>query len=154
MDFLGPITPHSKNGSVYILLAVDYFSRFLFAHATIRNTGEAVVDFLENNITKIFGWPIAFYVENGSHFVKGKLPTKLKAVGTRLISAPVTNPRSVGLAERYVQLILAGLRAIIAAGSDMDRWDEYLDAVVNAINTRVLKVHQYTPAQLFIGFNT
>lgn len=24
---------------------------------------------------------------------------------------------------------------------------------VNAINTRVLKVHQYTPAQLFIGFN-
>ena len=154
MDFLGPITPDSKNGSVYILLAVDYFSRFLFAHATIRNTGEAVVDFLENNITKIFGWPIAFYVDNGSHFVKGKLPTKLKEVGTRLISAPVTNPRSVGLAERYVQLIVAGLRAIIAAGSDMDRWDEYLDAVVNAINTRVLKVHQYTPAQLFIGFNT
>ena len=154
MDFLGPITPHSKNGSVYILLAVDYFSRFLFAHATIRNTGEAVVDFLENNITKIFGWPIAFYVDNGSHFVKGKLLIKLREVGTRLISAPVTNRRSVGLAERYVQLILAGLRAVIAARNAMDRWDEYLDTIVNAINTRVLKVHQYTPAQLFIGFNT
>ena len=153
MDFLGPITPHSKNGSVYILLAVDYFSRFLFAHATIRSTGEAVVEFLEN-IAKIFGWPIAFYVDNGSHFVKGKLPIKLREVGTRLITAPVTNPRSVGLAERYVQLILAGLRAIIAAGNAMDRWDEYLDTVVNAINTRVFKVHQYTPAQLFIGFNT
>ena len=152
MDFLGPITPHSKNGSVYILLAVDYFSRFLFAHVTIRNTGEAVVEFLENS-AKIFGWPIAFYVDNGSHFVKGKLPVKLREVGTRLISAPVMNPRSVGLAERYVQLILAGLRAVVAAGSDMDRWDEYLDTIVNAINTRVLKVHPYTPAQLFISFN-
>lgn len=34
MDFLGPISPHSRSGSIYIILAVDYFSRFLFAHAT------------------------------------------------------------------------------------------------------------------------
>ena len=67
--------------------------------------------------------------------------TRLSTSLQRLISAPVTNPRSVGLAERYVQLILAGLPAIIATGNAMDCWDEYLDTVVNAINTRVLKVH-------------
>ena len=97
MDFVGPISPHSVNGSVYIILTVDYFSRYLFAHATKRNTGEAVVEFLSSKVAKTFGWPLAFYVDNGSHFVKGKLPSKLKEVGTKLFNAPITNPRSVGL---------------------------------------------------------
>ena len=126
MDFVGPITPHSKNGSVYIILAVDYFSRYLFDHASTRSTGAVVVEFLKH-LSRTFGWPLACYVHNGSHFVKGELPKLLKEMGTLLFTAPVTNPRSVGLSERYVQLILAGLRTRIAAdvtNSDaMERWD-------------------------------
>ena len=155
MDFIGPITPNSRNGSVYILVVVDYFSRYLFAHATKRSTGTAVVEFLRN-ITKVFGWPLAMYTDNGSHFVKGELPGILKSMGTLHFAAPITNPRSVGLAERYVQLVLTGLRTQIAACDDrsaMERWDEFLDSVVFAINTRVLRVHGYTPSQLFLGFN-
>lgn len=153
MDFLGPITPNSRSGSVYIIIAVDYFSRYLFAHATQRNNGDTVVRFLEERIARTFGWPLAFYVDNGSHFVGGKLPAKLKSVGTKMFTAPVSNPSSVGLAERYVQLILAGLRVRVQDTSTMDRWDEFLDEVVHAINTRVLRIHGYTPAQLFVGFN-
>ena len=189
MDFLGPISPHSRSGSIYIILAVDYFSRFLFAHATQRNTGEAVVRFLEDRIVRVFGWPLAFYCDNGSHFVKGLLPEKLKQAGVKLFTAPVSNPQSVGLAERYVQLVLAGLRAVIQAEiqrqfeykqaqpaqaqpkklqsnskqsksglvqdaiDPMSCWDEYLDGVVHAINTRILAVHGFTPSQLLLGFN-
>ena len=151
MDFLGPITPNSRSGSVYVLLVVDYFSRYLFAYATTSSTGAAVVEFVQR-ITRTFGWPLAFYVDNRSHFVKGDFPKVLKQAGTRLLTAPITNPRSVGLAERYVQLILAGLWARVAAEArkkdDMDsmgRWDKYLDSVVYAFNTRVLRVHGYTP---------
>ena len=57
-------------------------------------------------------------------------------------------------------MILAELRVVIEAhhiknsSSDvMQRWDEYLDTVVQAINTRVLKVHGDTPLQLLLGFN-
>lgn len=155
MDFLGPITPNSTQGSVYILIVVDYFSRYLFAHATKKNTGHAVVEFL-SRIARVFGWPLAVYVDNGSHFVKGELPVLLRQVRTLLFSAPITHPQSVGLAERYVQMILAGLRVRVAADQKenaMEHWDEHLDAVVQAINTRILKVHGYTPAQLFLGFN-
>ena len=157
MDFLGPITPNSIQGSVYILIVVDYFSRYLFAHATKKNTGHAVVEFL-SRIAKTFGWPLAVYVDNGSHFVKGELPGLLRQVKTLLFSAPITHPQSVGLAERYVQMILAGLRVRVAADQKqredaMLHWDEQLDAVVQAINTRILKVHGYTPSQLFLGFN-
>lgn len=73
--------------------------------------------------------------------MKGELSGVLKSVGTLLFTAPVTNPQSVGLAEIYVQLILAGLRAQLALiPENMDRWDEYLDSVVQAINMRVLHV--------------
>lgn len=157
MDFLGPITPHSQNGSVYILIVVDYFSRFLFAHATMKNSGEAVVEFLEQRLSKIFGWPLAFYVDNGSHFVKGKVRDLLQRVGVKMFNAPITNPRSVGLSERYVQMVLAELRTAVEADKRPDamtRWDEHLDGLVQAINTRVLKVHGYSPSQLFLGFNT
>ena len=159
MDFLGPITPNGLNGSVYIIIAVDYFSRYLFAHATKRNMGIAAIEFI-NQISKFFGWPLALYVDNGAHFVKGELLKWCTVQGTKMFKAPITNPRSVGLAERYVQMILAGLRVVIEAhyikNSSLDamqRWDEYLDTVVQAINTRVLKVHRYTPSQLFLGFN-
>ena len=159
MDFLGPITPNSFNGSVYIIIAVDYFSKYLFAYATKQNTGIAVVEFI-NQICTFFGWLLALYVDNGAHFVKGELPKQCIVQGTKMFKAPITNPRSVGLAECYVQMILAGLRVVIEAhhiknsSSDaMQRWDEYLDTVVQAINTRVLKVHGYTPSQLFWGFN-
>jgi len=155
MDFLGPITPNSTNGAVYIILAVDYFSRYLFAHTTRQNTGAAVVEFVKR-ITNVFGWPLAFYVDNGSHFVKGDLPKLLELTGTKSFTAPITNPRSVGLAERYVQMILAGLRVKVEADARPDalgRWDEHLEEVVHAINTRILRVHGFSPSQLFIGLN-
>lgn len=102
-------------------------------------------------------------MDNGNHFVKGKLPEKLKEVGTKLFSAPVMNPQSVGLIERNVQLVLAGFRAMVESsevrkseggGNEaIGLWDEYLGSTIHAINTRVLKVHGYSPPQLFIGFN-
>lgn len=160
MDFLGPINPASRNGSKYILLVVDYFSRYLFAQATERSTGAAVVGFLRQ-ISNIFGWPLALYVDNGSHFVKGELPKLLQETGTLLFTAPISNPRSVGLSERYVQMVLAGLRVRVAANSinptndvtAMEKWEDHLEYVVQAINTRILRIHGFTPSQLLFGFN-
>ena len=50
MDFLGPINPAGVNRNRYILIIVDYYSRFLFAVATptadgINNSGQ---NFAEN----------------------------------------------------------------------------------------------------------
>lgn len=107
-------------------------------------------------MARYFGWPLSVYVDNGSHFVKGLLPGFLAKRGIKLFAAPITNPRSVGLSERYVQLVLAGLRAKVLSDDRVDakvKWHEHLPSVVQAINTRVLKVHGYTPSQLFMGFN-
>jgi hypothetical protein len=72
--------------------------------------------------------------------------------GVRRFPAPKSHPQSVGLIERYVQLILYGLRRhtlLFDRGKHL--WDRYLPLVIDDINDRVLKVHGYSPSQLLFG---
>jgi len=55
-----------------------------------------------------------------------------------------------------VQMILAGLRAKVLNDTRPKAavcWHEHLPEIVHAINTQILRVHGYTPSQLFMGFN-
>ena len=88
MDFLGPIRPVGVDkhqpinparveGNRYILIIVDYYSRFLFAEATPTADSITVVRTLRK-IAKIFGWPLAVYCDNASYFVKGQVREELQ----------------------------------------------------------------------------
>ncbi len=70
LDWVGPIMPTcTVTGVVYILLMVDYFSRFLCAKGYTKHTAQEVVDLHENHVSPIFGYPRTVYKDNGSHFV-------------------------------------------------------------------------------------
>ncbi|RDX69700.1 Pro-Pol polyprotein, partial [Mucuna pruriens] len=66
IDFMGPF-PNS-NGYSYILLVVDYVSRWVEAIATKTKDAKVVVDFLKFNIFYRFGVPKALISDQGSHF--------------------------------------------------------------------------------------
>jgi transposase InsO family protein len=153
IDYLGPFNPVSAGtNSKYVILVVDYFSRFAWARAVEHNDGETAAQFLLEEVVKTFGWPSAVYSDNGSHFVQGKLPALFKEHGVRHFPAPKSHPSSVGLIEKYVQLILYSLRRytlLVDGGKYL--WDRYLPLIVNNINDRVLKVHGYSPSQLLFG---
>lgn len=113
IDFIGPISPMSRNGFRYIIVAVDYFSRFLFTAATEKANGKTVRDFVAQRITTNMEWPASVYCDNVSYFVKGVFPEDLKARGVKLFAAPITHPASIDLAERYVNLTLTALRTLL-----------------------------------------
>ena len=98
----GPFNPQSEGGGKYIIVAMDYFSRYLWARVTASNHGVIVIvmAFVELDVVRWVGWPLATNLDNGSHFVKGVLPGRLEKQGTLLFTAPITHPRSVGLSER------------------------------------------------------
>ncbi|KAL8801353.1 MAG: hypothetical protein Q9182_004520 [Xanthomendoza sp. 2 TL-2023] len=57
------------------------------------------------------------------------------------------------MAERYIQLVLAALRAILQHGKEwIFEWDLYLRTAVQAINTRLVHVHGFSPSDLLFGF--
>jgi len=66
IDFMGPL-PNSARYS-YILLAVDYVSRWVEAKATKANDAITVSQFLKINIFYKFGVPKAIINDQGTHF--------------------------------------------------------------------------------------
>ena len=151
LDFIGQITPTSERGNRFIIIMVDYFSRFLFAKAIPAATGEAARGLLETAV-ETFGRPIAVYTDNGQHFLGDEFHGTLMRMGIKHFPAPKTHPSSVGLAERYVQLIMGILKRRIQ-GNDKRLWDTLLASAVRTLNTRAVKVHGFTPAELLLGYN-
>ena len=66
IDFMGPF-PASYN-NLYILLAVDYVSKWVEAIPTRTNDAKVVAHFLRSNIFSRFGTPRALITDNGTHF--------------------------------------------------------------------------------------
>jgi len=63
---MGPF--HVSFGFNYILLAVDYVSKWMKAKATRTNDAQVVVDFVRSNIFCRFGVPRAIVSDQGTHF--------------------------------------------------------------------------------------
>lgn len=112
IDYVGPINPASRSGNRYIIIAVDYFSRFLFARVTEKANGETTTRFMRQ-IAGTMGWPNSVYCDNASYFMHGVFPAELKAQKVLLFPAPITHPSSVGLAEKYMHLTMTALRTLL-----------------------------------------
>ncbi|RDY07770.1 Gag-Pol polyprotein, partial [Mucuna pruriens] len=66
IDFMGPFPV--SNGYSYILLVVDYVSRWVEAIVTKTNDAKVVVDFLKSNIFYRFGVSKSLISDQESHF--------------------------------------------------------------------------------------
>ncbi len=66
IDFMGPFP--SSFGNKYILVGVDYVSKWVEATATPTNDVRVITKFLEKNIFMRFGTPRAIISDEGSHF--------------------------------------------------------------------------------------
>ncbi|KAH9792667.1 hypothetical protein KPL71_004223 [Citrus sinensis] len=66
IDFMGPFP--SSFGNLYIVLTVDYVSKWVEAKATRTNDSKVVVDFIKSNIFTRFGTPKAIISDRGTHF--------------------------------------------------------------------------------------
>ena len=66
MDFMGPFPSSFSN--LYILLVVDYVSKWVEAIPTRTNDASVVVKFLHNHIFTRFGTPRALITDGGTHF--------------------------------------------------------------------------------------
>ncbi|XP_012834026.1 PREDICTED: uncharacterized protein LOC105954889 [Erythranthe guttata] len=97
IDFMGPF-PHS-NGKLYIMLAVDYVSKWVEAISTTANDARTVLRFFHKNIFSRFGTPRASISDEGSHFCNKLLAILTNNLGIRHKIALAYHPQTNGLAE-------------------------------------------------------
>ena len=82
IDFMGPFP--TSFGNKYILVAVDYVSKWVEAIPTRTNDNIVVVKFLKENIFYHFGTPHTIISDNGTHFC-------IKAFETLMRKYSITN---------------------------------------------------------------
>ena len=63
---MGPFSSSFEN--LYILLVVDYVSKWVEAIACPRNDASTLVEFIQRNIFSRFGAPRTIISDEGSHF--------------------------------------------------------------------------------------
>ncbi|XP_070004593.1 uncharacterized protein [Nicotiana sylvestris] len=67
MDVIGPIEPKISNGHKFILVAIDYFTKWVEAVTLKAITKKAVVDFVHSNIICRFGIPKTIITDNATN---------------------------------------------------------------------------------------
>jgi len=73
-------TPASAGGHKYIIVAVDYFTKWAEAMPTVKNNDETSTIFIFNNIITRFGVPRQIVTDHGSHFKN----TMMKELASKL----------------------------------------------------------------------
>ncbi|GJV80917.1 reverse transcriptase domain-containing protein [Tanacetum coccineum] len=78
IDFMGPFS--SSRGNKYILVAVDYLSKWVEAKALPTNDARVVVKFLKSLFAR-FGTPRAIISDRGTHFCNDKFAKVMSKYG-------------------------------------------------------------------------
>ncbi|KAJ9535703.1 hypothetical protein OSB04_un001141 [Centaurea solstitialis] len=97
MDFMGPF-PVSF-GNVYIILAVDYVSKWVEAKATRTDDSRVVAYFVKTHIFSRFGTPKAIISDRGTHFCNRVIGTLFKKYGVNHRVSTAYHPQSNEEAE-------------------------------------------------------
>jgi hypothetical protein len=73
LEIIGEINPHSSKQHMYILKAIDYFTRWTEAIPLTKVNDEMVINFLEQHIITMFGVPNSLVFGNATYFSSLKL---------------------------------------------------------------------------------
>ena len=146
LDFMVPF-PNSK-GNKYILVVVDYVSKWVEAKALPTNDARVVIKFLKELFSR-FGVPKALISDRGTHFCNALMEKTLFKYGVTHRLATAYHPQSNGQTEvtnRAIKRILER-----SVGYNPRDWSEKLTDALWAFRTAYKTPTGCTPFRLVYG---
>ncbi|GJZ15370.1 reverse transcriptase domain-containing protein [Tanacetum coccineum] len=143
IDFIGPFP--SSRGNKYILVAVDYLSKWVKAKALPTNDARVVVKFLKSLFAR-FGTPRAIISDRGTHFCNDQFAKVMLKYGVTHRLSTAYHPQTSG----QVEVSNRGLKRILerTVGENRASWSDKLDDALWAFRTAFKTPIGCTPYKL------
>ncbi|TWW54740.1 hypothetical protein D4764_0276330, partial [Takifugu flavidus] len=148
VDILGPF-PTTDQGNRYVLVAMDYFTKWPEAYAVPDQSASTTAEHLVNEMFCRFGVPEELHSDQGRNFEAKVFSEVCRRLGIKKTRTTPLHPQSDGLVERFNRTLATQL-AILTSRRQRD-WDQHLPLVLWAYRTAVQESTKCTPAVLMFG---
>ena len=145
LDILGPL-PIGKGQCKFIIVAVDYFTKWAEAEPLATITEQKIRNFVWRAIICRFGIPRALVSDNGKQFDNAKFRDFCAELEIKNYYSSPTHPQSNGQAEVTIRTLKVALKTKL---EDLKgNWVEYLPEVLWASRTTQKSATRETPFAL------
>ncbi|MCO5568859.1 hypothetical protein L7F22_022561 [Adiantum nelumboides] len=133
------------NGKLYILVAINYMTRWVEAQSVAKVNEKTVSKFVYTHICCRFGTPLEIVSDNGPGFRRGLLTEVYEELKISHRHRTPYYPQSNGLVEKANGIIRKMVK------SKPKHWDNFLDGAIWAYRTTYRDATQFTPFHLVYG---
>ena len=149
IDFVGPL-PITSKGNKYIIVAIDYFTKWPEAKAVPEATADQVALFLYEDIICRHGCPVKILSDRGTHFNNQMIKELMEKFKIKHLLSTPYHPQTNGLVERFNRTLCESLAK---TAQDLDNWDLQIAPTLFAYRTSKHSITKISPFFVTYGRN-
>eukprot|EP00253_Pinus_taeda_P015077 PITA_15077 len=151
LDFLSEINPHSSGQHKWILVATDYFTKWIEAIPTTNANHQVVIRFLNDSIFTRFGFPTKLVTDNATTFEAKELMDMTESMGIQVVHSTSYYPQGNGLVESSNKSLVRAIKKLLE--DNKKSWDSELKFALCADRVTIKKSIGNSPFKLVYGAN-
>eukprot|EP00253_Pinus_taeda_P009295 PITA_09295 len=149
LDFIGEVNPHSSGQHRWILVATNYFIKWIEAIPTRKADHNVVMKFLIENIFTRFGCPHKLITDNATTFREKELVDMCNSMGIKLVHSTSYYPQGNGLAESSNKSLIRIIKKLL--DDNKKNWDSKLKFALWVDRVTIKRSTGNSPFKLVYG---
>ena len=148
VDISGPF-PTTESGNKYIMVAMDYFSKWPEVVPMPNQEAVTVAEALVENVIARHGVPLELHTDQGRNFESEVWIQLMRVLGIRKTRTTPLHPQSDGMVERHNRTINQYLSIFV--DEHQRNWDKLVPLFLLAYRSSQHESTGYTPSMLLTG---